>query len=80
MLHRQSLRSRPHRQRTPTTPVTGDPGCPHFGHLVCEQIDNGLSPSQVAENAMAAYDLTKIMAASLVAGAIVTYCPWDEGN
>jgi hypothetical protein len=61
-------------------PCTGDPGCPHFGHLVCEQIDSGLSSSQVAENAMVAYDLSKIMAASLVAGAIVKYCPWDEGN
>jgi hypothetical protein len=22
-------------------PCNGDPGCPRFGHLVCEQMDNG---------------------------------------
>ena len=27
-----------------------------------------------------AYNLDKFMAASLVAGAIVKYCPWDEGK
>jgi WhiB family transcriptional regulator, redox-sensing transcriptional regulator len=36
--------------------------------------------SQVARNAMIAFNLTKIMAVSLVAGAIVKYCPWDEGK
>jgi Protein of unknown function (DUF732) len=56
------------------------PGCPRFGHLVCEQMDNGLSAGQVAANAMVAYNLSKIMAASLVSGAIVKYCPWDEGQ
>jgi hypothetical protein len=56
------------------------PGCPRFGHLVCEQMDNGLSSGQVAANAMVAYNLSKIMAASLVSGAIVKYCPWDEGQ
>jgi hypothetical protein len=62
-------------------PCTGDaPGCPTFGHLVCQQIDAGLTSSQIAANAMAAYNLTKIMAASLVAGAIVKYCPSYEGN
>ncbi len=61
-------------------PCTGDPGCPHFGHLVCEQIDGGLSSGQVAESAMITYDLSKIMAASVVSGAIVKYCPWDEGK
>jgi hypothetical protein len=62
-------------------PCTGDaPGCPTFGHLVCQQLDAGLNSGQVADNAMAAYNLTKIMAASLVAGAIVKYCPSYEGN
>jgi hypothetical protein len=60
-------------------PCTGDaPGCPTFGHLVCQQIDAGLTSSQIADNAMVAYDLSKIMAASLVAGAIVKYCPSYE--
>jgi WhiB family transcriptional regulator, redox-sensing transcriptional regulator len=36
--------------------------------------------SQVARNAMIAFNLTKIMAVSLVAGATVKYCPWDEGK
>lgn len=62
-------------------PCTNDaPGCPKFGHLVCEQMDNGLSSGQVTQNAIAAYDLTKMMAAALVAGAIGKYCPWDQGN
>jgi hypothetical protein len=62
-------------------PCIGDaPGCPTFGHLVCQQIDAGLTSSQVADNAMAAYNLTRIMAASLVAGAIVKYCPSYEGQ
>ena len=62
-------------------PCNGDaPGCPTFGHEVCRQIDNGFSSNQVATNAMLAYDLTKIMAASLVAGAVVKYCPYDEGK
>jgi Protein of unknown function (DUF732) len=62
-------------------PCIGDaPGCPTFGHLVCQQIEAGLTSSQLAENAMAAYNLSKIMAASLVAGAIVKYCPSYEGN
>jgi len=62
-------------------PCTGDaPGCPTFGHLVCQQLDARLNSGQVADNAMAAYNLTKIMAASLVAGAIVKYCPSYEGN
>jgi hypothetical protein len=29
---------------------------------------------------MIAYNLDKFMAASLVAAAIVKYCPWDEGK
>lgn len=57
-------------------PCTGDaPGCPTFGHLVCQEISAGLTSSQIAENAKAAYDLDKVMAASLVAGAIVNNCP-----
>ncbi|MDT5257916.1 MAG: WhiB family transcriptional regulator, redox-sensing transcriptional regulator [Mycobacterium sp.] len=36
--------------------------------------------SHVARNAMIAFNLTKIMAASLVSGAIVKYCSWDEGK
>jgi hypothetical protein len=43
-------------------------------------MDNGPSSGQVAANAMVAYNLSKIMAASLVSGAIVKYCPWDEGQ
>jgi hypothetical protein len=61
-------------------PCTGDPGCPGFGHLVCEQMDKGLSSSQVAMNAMVAYGLDKMKAAWLVSGAIFKYRPWDEGN
>lgn len=61
-------------------PCTGDPGCPGFGHRVCEQIDNGLDSGQVAEITAIAYNLSKFMAASLVSGAIVKYCPWDEGK
>jgi hypothetical protein len=36
--------------------------------------------SQIAENAMTAYDLDKVMAASLVDDAIVKYCPKHQGN
>ena len=64
-------------------PCNGNaPGCPTFGHevLLVRQIDKKFSSSQVATNAMLAYDLTKIMAASLVAGAVVKYCPYDEGK
>ena len=43
-------------------------------------MDNGLDSGQVTVNTMVAYDLSKIMAASLVSGAIVKYCPWDEGK
>jgi hypothetical protein len=40
------------------------------------QVDSG----QVAEITAIAYNLSQFMAASLVSGAIVKYCPWDEGN
>jgi hypothetical protein len=43
-------------------------------------IDGGLSSSQVAQNAMIAYNLDMDRAAWLVSGAIVRYCPWDEGK
>jgi len=56
------------------------PGCPHFGHQVCDQIDSGLDSGQLTQITMIAYNLDKFMAASLVAGAIVKYCPWDEGK
>ncbi len=61
-------------------PCTGDPGCPRFGHQVCEQIESGLDSGQLTEITMIAYNLDKIRAAFLVSGAIVTYCPWDEGK
>jgi hypothetical protein len=57
-------------------PCIGDaPGCPTFGHLVCQELDAGLTSGQATEIAMSDYSLTRIMAASLVAGAIVKYCP-----
>jgi hypothetical protein len=43
-------------------------------------MDKGLSSSQVAMNAMVAYGLDKMKAAWLVSGAIVKYCPCDQGN
>jgi hypothetical protein len=55
-------------------------GCPGFGHRVCAQIDDGLDTGQVTEITAIAYDLTEFMAASLVSGAIVKYCPHDEGK
>lgn len=58
-------------------PCLGDPGCPRFGHVVCSQLDRGFTSGEVTQMTMEAYDLDKIMAASLVAGAIVKYCPWD---
>jgi hypothetical protein len=30
-------------------PSTGDPGCPGFGHRVCEQMDSGLDSGQLTE-------------------------------
>jgi hypothetical protein len=60
-------------------PCIGDaPGCPIFGHLVCQEIDAGMTSSQIAENAKAAYQLSEPMAASLVNDAIVNYCPPPE--
>jgi hypothetical protein len=47
------------------------PGCPHFGHQVCDQIDSGLDSGQLTQITIIAYNLDKFMAASLVAGAIV---------
>lgn len=71
----------PHPMARADDPCNNDvPGYPRFGHLVCEQMDKGLSSAQVAMNAMTAYGLTQIMAASLVSGAVVKYCPWDEGK
>jgi hypothetical protein len=61
-------------------PCTGDPSCPHFAHLVCEQMDGGSSSAQVAEITAVAYNLTKDYAAWLVSGAIAAYCPWDKGK
>lgn len=70
---------------TPTAhaddPCNNDlPGCPIFGHEVCQSLDNGLSSGTVAQNAAVAYDLSRFMAASLIAGAIVKYCPQHEGE
>ena len=62
------------------SPAHSSPGCPHFGHQVCDQIDSGLDSGQLTQITMIAYNLDKFMAASLVAGAIVKYCPWDEGK
>jgi hypothetical protein len=61
-------------------PCAGDPSCPHFAHLVCEQVDGGSSSSQVADITAVAYNLTKDYAASLVSGAVAAYCPWDKGK
>jgi Protein of unknown function (DUF732) len=61
-------------------PCTGDPGCPGFGHRVCEQMDSGLNSGQLTEITAITYNLSTFMAASLVSGAIVKYCPWDEGK
>jgi hypothetical protein len=61
-------------------PCIGDPSCPHFAHLVCEQVDGGSGSIQVAEITAVAYNLTKDYAAWLVSGAIAAYCPWDEGK
>jgi hypothetical protein len=61
-------------------PCAGDPSCPHFAHLVCEQVDGGSSSSQVADITAVAYNLTKDYAAWLVSGAIAAYCPWDQGK
>jgi hypothetical protein len=48
-------------------PCTGDaPGCPTFGHLVCQQLDAGLTSGQ-----------TPTM--RWQPGAIVKYCPSYEG-
>jgi Protein of unknown function (DUF732) len=61
-------------------PCAGDPSCPHFAHLVCEQVDGGSSSAQVAEITAVGYNLTKDYAAWLVSGAIAAYCPWDQGK
>jgi Protein of unknown function (DUF732) len=61
-------------------PCAGYPSCPHFAHLVCEQVDGGSSSSQVADITAVAYNLTKDYAAWLVSGAIAAYCPWDHGK
>jgi hypothetical protein len=62
-------------------PCIGDaPGCPTFGHLVCQEIDAGLKSRQIAENAKAAYGLDEVAAAALVADAIANYCPGRERN
>jgi hypothetical protein len=61
-------------------PCAGDPSCPHFAHLVCEQMDGGSSSAQVTEITAVAYNLTKDYAAWLVSGAITAYCPWDMGK
>jgi hypothetical protein len=61
-------------------PCIGDPGCPQFAHLICEQVDGGSSSSQVAEITAVAYNLTKEYAAWLVSGAVAAYCPWDQGK
>ena len=61
-------------------PCVGDPSCPHFAHLVCEQMDGGSSSAQVADISAVAYNLTKEYAAWLVSGAIAAYCPWDQGK
>jgi Protein of unknown function (DUF732) len=61
-------------------PCTGDPSCPHFAHLVCEQVDGGSSSGQVTEITAVAYNITKDYAAWLVSGAIAAYCPWDKGK
>ena len=44
---------------------TGDPSCPHFAHLVCEQMHGGSSSAQVAEITAVAYNLTKDYARGL---------------
>jgi hypothetical protein len=61
-------------------PCAGDPSCPHFAHLVCEQLDGGSSSTQVAEITAVAYNLTKDYSAWLVSGAIAAYCPCDQGK
>lgn len=59
-------------------PCAGDPSCPHFAHLVCEQVDGGSSSMRVAEITAVGYNLAKDYAAWLVSGAIAAYCPWDQ--
>ncbi len=61
-------------------PCAGDPGCPYFAAIVCEQMDGGSSYAEVAEITAVAYNLNRDYAKWLVSGAIAAYCPWDEGH